>query len=436
MAGAALLLVACRGEPPPDLLLISLDTVRADHLSVYGYARDTSPGLARRARAGAVFLRARSTAPWTLPAHASLLTGQYPATHGAAQPSSRLGPKTPTLAARLSEWGYETAAIVGMSTVERLSADFDHVQMRPLAGTGVARELGELALSWLDEREDSRPWFLFLHIPDAHSDYHSRAPFRRLFGEPYAGRVEGRTLELSEVRMGKRPPLGPADLRHLVNLYDAGLRQLDADLDAFLQRAEAGGHLSRALLLVTSDHGEEFGEHGGLLHGHTLHPELLRVPLLLWGPGVPAGVRSDAPVSLVDVAPTLLAAAGAPLPAALEGVDLRRWLRAGEPPGPPRPLFAASDSWLARPAGAHLRGVRLGRYALTSDGRSPPSLYDLERDPEQRHDIAAERPERARELAELLRRRSGDEVVAPRRPLSPNERAELEALGYLEPASP
>lgn len=435
LALLALLLPACAPpEPPrPNLLLISLDTLRADHLGCYGYARDTTPSLDRRAAGGSLFEQAMSTSSWTVPAHASLLTGLYPRSHGAIGPGGTLRKTTPTLARLLGEGGYATAAIVNVSSVQRLAVGFDTVDRVPHTGAGTADQVVRKALTWLDELEGGSLFFLFLHFSDVHSDYAPRPAYRRLFDEPYDGIADGRGSQLADVRRG-RIQLSPDDARHLVNLYDAGIRQLDADLDRLFRELARRGRLENTVTLVTSDHGEEFLEHGGVLHGHTLHQELVRVPLLLWGPGIPSGLRVREPVSLVDVFPTLAAMAKVPVPEGLEGVDLRRFLEASPSPTSVRALFAETDSWYGQPPGASWRSIRLGSHSFHRDpSTGGAALYDLREDPLEQRDVSREDPDRLEELRELLDRFIETGSAPPAvGVLSEMEKQELRELGYID----
>jgi arylsulfatase A-like enzyme len=445
-AAALLALAACAPSPdraPPNLLLLSLDTLRADHLGCYGYPRGTSPHLDAVAAAGVLFEDVTSPSPWTLPAHASLLTGLYPSEHGVKEELMRLPPARPTLAERLAEAGYATRAIVNAHYVSarygfgRGFEGFRYVS--EWAGRrGVDRRvvnragpITDLALEWLSAPRE-RPFFLFLHYYTTHTPYAPAPAARERFVGPYAGAVRGETDELARLRE-EGALLSEADLRHLRDLYDAEIFELDAELSRLFAYLERSALARRTLVVVTSDHGEEFSDHGSLLHGRTHFQEVIRVPLLLHGAGLPAGRRVAAPVSLVDVTPTLLAAAGLPAPEDLPGLDLALYW--GETRRAPRErwLFAEADRHNA--AGLDvLRTVRRGSEKLTLDRASGRlAFYDLARDPGEREDLSARDPARVAALREHL--------PAPRAPASPpealpplseEEREGLRALGYLE----
>jgi arylsulfatase A-like enzyme len=237
-----------------------------------------------------------------------------------------------------------------------------------------------------------------------------------------------------------RVDVGEADRRHLIDLYDAGVRQLDAELGRLFAFLRAERLLDDSLLVLTSDHGEEFLEHGGLLHSRTLYQEVLHVPLILRGPGIPAGARVAAPVSLVDVAPTVLAALGARPPEDLDGLDLSPlWRRDRETPAGDTPLEAAlrsralfAEASFGPTGGDLVRAVRRGRHKLHyRPATGETELYDLAGDAAERRDVSAEEPRVAAALREELLRRIADAPGEGRAELSPEDAERLRALGYL-----
>jgi len=276
------------------------------------------------------------------------------------------------------------------------------------------------------ERYAGRKLFLFVHYYDVHSDYRSRPEYERQFVRPYAGRADGTTDQLTAYREGK-VALDAGDAPHLVDLYDAGIRQMDAELSRLFVALATG---DPTLLVVTSDHGEEFLERGGVLHGRTQFQEVVRVPLILRGPGLPAGRRLATPASLIDVMPTLLAAAGAPPPASLDGVDLSPCWRTGEPPRD-RHLFGEADHNNEEPD--ITRAVRHGPHKLHFNRLTRDvALFDLAADPGERADVAAQRLEVVAGLRAHLDRflQVRPEATTPVQ-LTPEERERLRSLGYL-----
>lgn len=421
-------------ERPRNLLLISIDTLRQDRVGAYGYDRPTTPTLDALAARGLVFDEATAPSPWTLPSHVSLLTGLSPQSHGVTDRVRGIGPGADTMAAWLQDHGYDTAAVVNSVLLgpkrgfARGFGSFDLV-VRPHPEPAAA-EVHRRAIRWLD-RERDRPFFLFVHHYDVHSDYAPAETYRELLVGPYEGRVNGTTEQLKAARLGKLA-LTPADARHLSELYDAEVRQIDDELGRFLGALAERGHLADTAVVVTSDHGEEFLEHGGVLHGATLHGELVRVPLILAGPGIPAGRRVAEPVSLTDVFPTLMGLLGVEAPPYVEGVDL--WSNGSLRSPGDRPLFFGTDWWLGRPNGAWKRAVQQGGWKLHyahPDGAL--ELYDLASDPDERRNLAARDPARVDALRALLAPQLGpaSDSGAPAE-ASSEETEQLRALGYLE----
>ena len=442
--------LGCASEParlPPGapIVLVIIDTLRADALGVYGNERPTSTALDAWAKRGAVFDHAFATAPWTLPSIASILTGRYPSGHGSgrakvalASGRSRrafvaLDPAVPRLAAILSERGYETAAMVTNSFLRPgfgMAVGFDlYDQTRNrFIGERRADVMVDRALAWIDGRPQGSPWFLLLHVLDPHQPYDPPAGQRGRFTSGYQGELESPIGPESQlVRRVKRREidLDDADRAFVRGVYDEEVAFVAAQIARFLDGLAARGVVERGLVMVTADHGEEFFDHGALEHGHTMYQELLRVPLLMWGHGVRAGRHSE-PVSLVDLMPTVLDAASIPLPEGVDGRSLWPLLSAGADLAK-RPLIAENSLY-----GNQRRAIVEWPYKLIVDVEEPgASLYDLQRDPAEREDLAASRPEVAERLAAALARRpsaSGDGQPVE---LDAETKKELRALGYL-----
>ena len=420
---------ACSPSRPTNVLLISIDTLRADRLGCYGYARPTSPTLDALARGGTLFEHTVAQSPWTVPSHATLFTGLFPHGHGVVSESDRLAEELPTLATLLRGRGFLTAAVVQtswLSAAQGFTQGFDSfVEIPDYAdgGTLVARA----AETWL-RAYAGRPLFLFLHFYDVHSEYRPKPEYRERFTKPYDGFVDGSTMQLQELRNGFLA-LGARDLEQLSDLYDAEIRQLDDALGRLLPLLDELGVRDETLVVVTADHGEEFLEHGNVLHGRTLYREVLAVPLIWNGPGVPRGARVAAIASLADVVPTVLGRLGAAVPAGLDGIDLL----AAPGPSAERRVVAAADHYNAEPDS--LRMIQDLRYKLIVERiTGAVHLYDLERDPAERTDVAAQSPERVATLRQQLERHLARARQAPARaPLSPEQAERLRALGYLVP---
>ena len=298
-----------------NVILISIDTLRADHLGCYGYERATSPALDLLAAGGVLFEEAAATAPYTVPSHASMLTGLYSRSHGMITWARRLPEEIQPIAARLSAQGFATAAMVNVSLLNQrfgFGRGFDeYFSIAPEPAGAAAATIVSFAKDWMQRHRGER-FFLFLHFYDVHSDYDAPDEYRRKFVRPYAGRSNGTTEQLSRYLKGRIGGWGEPDARHLADLYDASIRQLDDQLGPFFEELRVGGLWDRTLVIVTSDHGEELLEHGTVLHSHVLYQESLHIPLILAGADLPQGTRIPEPVSLVDITPTILALYGLP----------------------------------------------------------------------------------------------------------------------------
>jgi arylsulfatase A-like enzyme len=445
-------LLACTPELEvplrPNVLLVSIDTLRADHLGSYGYARETSPFLDGVAESGVRFDTAFSTSSWTLPAHGSLLTSRLPHGHGADHAGARLHASVPTLAEVLRGAGYRTAAVVSWFYVSRrygFDRGFEHFEERlpeaeSLAESARAAEVVDAAMRWLDTADE--PFFLFVHIFDPHIHYDPPEPFASMFDPDYEGSIDGRLETLRPYISGRgaaAKTLAQRDRDHVEALYDGEIRYVDAQLERLFSGLDAGVR-ARTLTVVTSDHGEEFGEHGSM-EGHqwTLYDEVIRVPLLLRGPGVEAGVV-DALVSTLDIAPTLLDLLGVAAPDSFAGHSLRPLLADG---APVRELVFAETRRMNRRFA--LRDPRR-KLVYTQPGRTPFGepiqggfeLYDLVSDPAEQRNLWPEERLTARPLVadlEAFMAQIGRDSGAPppdRVEFGRDERDRLRALGYLE----
>jgi arylsulfatase A-like enzyme len=301
------------GERRRDVVLISVDTLRADHLGCYGYGRPTSPAIdGRLAAAGTLFESAFAPAPWTFPSTAAMLSGIYACESrlfppGRREPLGRLPPETMTLAAALRANGYATAAFTEdgwVSAETGFQRGFGtFVERKAYSGprepTGAAEATLHDALTWIREH-GHRPWFVFAHTYQVHHPY-----------TPPLGYLESVAPAHGEDR-------GAAEAA----AYDAEIRYTDDLISTFLAGLDVAGH-GDALVVLTSDHGEQFGEHGLYQHGNSLYDVLLHVPLIVRAPGlVPAGKRIAMPVGLLDVVPTVLELLGLPVPGQVEGRSL------------------------------------------------------------------------------------------------------------------
>jgi arylsulfatase len=340
LLSSALLLagIASCNEPAPparapNVVLICLDTVRADHLGTYGYRRATTPTLDALAARSLVFADASATAGWTKPSVPSFLTGTYPSQHGVYEGSAHaeegavtdlLPEEALTLAEVFRASGYRTAAFVHNAQL-RAGNGFEQGFERYEEANLDAREIRWRSLDWLDRRpEDPRgaPFFLYLHFLDAHWPYPAPEEWITRFAPAETtARFRGRESKaLYRAINDGEHLMTDEDRAALIALYDGALAYLDAELGHFLAGLALRGLADDTIVCIVADHGEEFGEHGKVGHGHGLWEPLLRVPWILHVPGS-APERRAAPVSLIDLFPTLLAAAGLAAPAGHEGVN-------------------------------------------------------------------------------------------------------------------
>lgn len=414
-------------EAPPNVVLISIDTLRPDHLSLHGYERDTSPELARwAAERAVVFEQVVAPSPWTLPSHLSMLTGLDALSHGLNH-SGSVASGFELLAERLRGAGYSTLAVTGggfLHPDHGFSQGFDRYRYWPEARSESELEAGvERAFDWVETHAD-RPFFLFFHTYEVHYPYRRREPFfSRFAGEEQAAAPEiylgikdargapeeGFLLSQNlfwkpEKRILERSPVGAEQLPEVVARYDSGIAFADSRLAPLLARLARPGLAERTLVIVTSDHGEALGERG--LGGHAyLYDFNLRVPMVVaWPDGRGRGTRVEDQVRLVDVAPTVLELAGVEVPRGLDGESLAP-LVAGDA-GP-----ASREAWGY--AAFSNRGVALRvdsrlKYLFNNTAWAPltghEELYDLARDPLEEHDLSGGRSTSAlrRRVAERL----------------------------------
>lgn len=404
------------------VILLSVDTLRADALSVYG-GETRTPGLDRLAADSLVFQRAYSTASWTLPSMASVMTGVSPQVHQALRTRSRVPDRLITLAEVLRRDGYRTAALVSSTVLgpaANLSQGFEEYRAFPApwlgrsfgAGvlTGRARafrpdeapppDMAEEAVDWLRAHREA-DFFLWVHLFDPHCPY--APPRRYLDGRrpPPGGRWRFEGWDEEAIRAGTWVP-DSAERDWIRRLYHGEVRWADDFAGRIVDELKRLGIYDDALVVVLSDHGEEFWEHGSYGHGHTLYDELLRVPLLLKLPRSARTGRIDAAVSTASVAPTLLDLCGLPLPAGYPAAGSLVPIIGGRT-SPPAPLLALGLNRYEDRQSVRFGSFKYVRWEMS--GRE--ELYDLVRDPGERNDLAAADPAA---VAEGRRRLAGFEA--------------------------
>jgi arylsulfatase A-like enzyme len=437
------------------VVLISLDTLRADHLGCYGYGRPTSPALDALAADGATFLEAHTLAPWTLPSHVSLFTGLDPAHHRVERDGDRMDPALTTISSFLRANHFACAAFTGgvyVSPDYGFSKGFGIYQ--EIEGVPHSREAAartaEAAVHWLDDNAD-RDFFLFLHTYQIHDPFAPPKPYDGLFLEAGA-RWKGLFLhEYLGGFKGYYKALDPAERANIVALYDAGIRYTDDVLiKTVVDHLKAADLYEDTLIIVMSDHGEQFGEHGAWSHMNDLYEDVLRVPLIVKFPeGRFAKRRIGSLVRLTDVFATVADVMSLPLGgAATDGASLVPILEGTETA--PRSAVAeivenVNDSRFPAKT-AILDG---GRYKLiVNEPRSPEALaffadhpplyppielYDLRLDPQERVNIAARFPDIARALQARLNKTAGNPKISPNPPIEMDEdtKEKMRSLGYI-----
>ena len=421
---------------------MTIDALRADHLSSYGYQRFTSPAIDAFARRAARFTNAIAQAPYTKASIASIMTGQYPSAHKTVTasvpfPETMTGHLTTapivtdvlpssmtTLAQALRAGSYQTFGFTAnpfLIEAFGFARGFDRFRFYP--GTDFARgeRLVSDAVDAARDADGRRPLFMWVHFMEPHSPYTPPPLTAGMF------RVGGSPQPIpSQVSIpGWLLPGSPRDLRPYVAAYDDDISAVDAAFDTLLRELRSMRGWRDTVVVLTADHGEQFLDHGGWEHGSNLHDELIRVPLVIQAPSSPAGVI-DAQVQLIDLFPTLLEMAGAPLPATL-GRALEVLWDSNSPSHPAMSEIVGIQSAL-REEGFKLIALPTGQA----------QLFDLARDPDERVDVAAANPARVHAMQTALDRmreealEAGREVHTEMVPIDPDVARRLRALGYVQ----
>jgi tetratricopeptide (TPR) repeat protein len=398
-------------EKAPSIILISIDTLRADHLSCYGYSRVETAHLDALTKGGTLFSAVNSQVPLTFPSHVSLFTSTYPFFNGIEDNGEPLRPNAVTLATLLKSRGYRTGAVVGGFVMDRrfgLNQGFDvydstfDLHREEESDLGDIKRLGAevvaAASKWLDANSNS-PFFLFLHLYDLHTPYNLPASYRARFGTG----------------------------------YDAELRYVDEQVGVFWDSLRQHNLLERSLVVLTSDHGEGLGEHGEKTHGYFIYQSTLWVPLIVHWPAGSASfpAKIDGPARLMDVAPTILQFAGISQPAEFQGRSLLELLRSGASKTA-RDVYSESVYAHKHFGCSSLRALRTGRYKYIQGPK--PELYNLATDPGETRNLYT--PQRSLALASKeklasLRTRFRNEHPLVQRALDPDTVARLTSLGYV-----
>ncbi|MFN8545780.1 MAG: sulfatase [Candidatus Binatia bacterium] len=445
--------VARRGAP--NVLLVSIDSLRRDHVHAYGYGRDTTPVIDGLAAEGTRFETVVAPTPWTLPSHLTLLTSLPPEVHGVVDDGLQIRRESTTFLTQvLWDAGYATAGFVSgpyLDASNGFSQGFEHyddytvakqnfdASHRSITSPALVRLVSEWLTGWNDGGRQ-RPFFLFVHMWDVHYDYTPPPPYDTLFDPDYAGHVNGVDF-LNNPAINAE--MDPRDLAHVVALYDGEIRFTDEHLGRILAQLRALGVLDETLVVVTADHGDEFFEHGHKGHAKVVYDESVLVPLVMRFPGhVPAGRTIGPQVRLMDVAPTILSLVGVPPPRGfgmpspkVAGAerDLVPLMAAEHPESLPEvPAFSGIQ---VADAPRPLSAIRTRTRKLIEGLHDPTwqELYDLETDPSEQRNLVRSPADDGASLRSVLGdwRAQWTADRARRTALTSEQRARLRALGYL-----
>jgi arylsulfatase A-like enzyme len=466
-----------RGTAPagaPDVVVVVLDTVRADHMSAYGYERPTTPHFDALAAGGLLFLEAVSPATWSLPSHASLFTGRFPSAHGAHDEHRFLEPGAPTLAETLAAAGWDTRSFtanawisdgLGMirgfawtdeawrhgdvaRSMHSMHRVLDRLGIRPedKGGAGVADGF----VSWFRARPpDAPPAFVFLNFIEAHFPYHQLpADYLNRFTDVPPSALRALSLKLMAAQFGGEPPDPVADREQATAMYDAGIAYADALLGRVIDALRRRGTLDRTIVVVLADHGELLGEHGEFGHGHSVYDPVLHVPLLVRFPPTIAAGKASQPVSAAGVYATICELLGLDVPATVQAGSVLPASRGRPAPGPAlAEQYAAmlgsdvpSDGDPLLRHDRRFRAYRAGTDKLIVDSTGRAWFFDLAVDPAERQDLAPLYPDRVNRLRGELDAWVGAlglpaldaAVTAKAPPIDPAAQERLRALGYVE----
>ena len=428
------------GPEARNVIIVVVDTLRADHMSLYGYQRPTTPFIDTLANEAIVFDRARSQAACTFPSVNSLLSSRY-AFDFYIQGENQMGipAEYPTIAEILRSGGYHTIA-VSASPIVRATPSKEN----PNGGFGADFDVFDESCLWREAAmvnsralellgEVREPFFLYLHYMDPHGQYAPPAAHRKQFAQPYDGHdfiAAGDIGPIGEMLYNDGPELeiSDRDVQHLVDLYDDEILYFDGQFEQLVTSLRVAGLLDRSVLILTSDHGEEFLEHGHVGHCRGVWNTLTHVPLLMRIPDLHGGRRTDVPVQLVDVMPTLLDELSIDVAAIpFDGTSLRSYLRGGDPAMAREYAFSDQSKY---------RAADDGRWHFILDGvDSTVTLFDLRSDPLEQHDLFTHNHPEGERLGAALNgclKDTGqwvrfDEALAA----SKAKEEELRALGYL-----
>lgn len=467
-------------DPPQGVILIWADTLRRDHLNVYGYSRNTAPNIARLASQGALFQDHIVQGTWTKVSTPSLMTSLYPTSHGVHDFYDRLPSSATTMAEVFHNAGYATinfSSILFTGAFSNLHQGFDQVHedssLPDQESSKTARIYVDRLLPWLETHRDV-PFFVFLHVSDPHDPYRPYPPYDTMWAN--GSKADEHEKQSKEIKNFISDPLmklfGMPTRADLVKAkydpdqyvqmdrdwYDGSIRAMDAEIGRLLEHIKSLNLEKKIAVAFVGDHGEEFLEHGRTFHGQSVYGELTNTPLILWSPGrIPAGQRVDETVEAIDVMPTLLQLSNLPVPAEAQGESLLPLI------APNRNGSGEAEAqirWVKRPAitekaSTHDTGApppreteyvsivydgwKLIHNKKRPNGKAEFELYDEKKDPLNQQDLASKNPEIVSKLSKLLQAWQTKVKSAQLKPdsevnrgMSPEELERLRSLGYIQ----
>ncbi len=467
---------------PRGVVWIHADTLRPDHLSMYGSQRDTAPFLKKLASEGALFTRAMTQGTWTKASSSSFLTSLYPTTHGVSAIPDRLPASVTTIADVYRAAGYATvsySSVVFTGQLTNLHKGFEEVhestsQTDPVYTSKSAREYVDRAVDWIDAHKDS-PFFMYLHVFDPHPPYEPRPPYDSTWADPAKKdeHIAQRNALRKTIKDPAQAPRGMATVEEMKaagvepgpylaydkDWYDGSIRALDAEIARLVERLRAFGLDDNTAIVFMSDHGEEFQDHGRMWHGHSVYGELAHVPLFIRWPGrVPGGTRVDEVVESIDIMPTLLDFSQLAHPKGIQGQSLVPWLAIKDGPqvaawkrrpaitektvmttagDAPDPNNERDVSWES--VALNDGDWKLIHHTIRPAGRPEYELFDAKRDPLDQHDVASEHADVVSRLAKALDGWRQMAKAAKLKPdaevtknMTPEQLQKLKSLGYVK----
>jgi len=442
---------------PPNIILIVLDTVRKDHLSCYGSKRETTPNIDRLAGQGVLFTNAVSTASWTLPSHASMFTGLYPSTHKATFAKAHiedvtaltkvnfLDEKFTTLAEVLKDHGYSTGGFVAAAwcrAVFGLGQGFDvYSDDYRSPGGRTAREINDDAFEWLKNQKKT-PFFLFINYFDAHSPFDPPQPHKTLYQDDPDSKdgyiLENKTISYVIKNKTKLPNV----LREkILALYDGEIHYVDSEVGRLVAFFKTLKVYDNSIIIITSDHGESFGEHYLMDHGRALYEELIDVPLIIIGPNTPKAVRREFLVQNVDFMPTILDLLKIEIPLSCQGKSFLKPMMSQDTSPTRMSAFSeasAEQNWIkdyGERFNRNQKSIRTKEWKLIRSSNGEIELYQISTDPEELWNLVEDKPEEASRLMENLfqwERTVYSDKPESQKDIGEETQEQLRSLGYIQ----